>query len=278
MDWAYSGDICLQRPLVHTQIDGGASIPMEAGRSALAGEVHVDGEERLPPALDGPPLSRHGLPALSPRRVGRIDAAGVIPESGPPEDLVRVEAAALPWLVQLDDVRAVEVRAADVPAGLAAVGAVLRLHLGEVVLDAAGLQEALRERGEREVGADDAVVGGAGAVLHLLEEYEVGDAQLVDDLLDHLGEVGAVGGEVLGVVGGYGDAIAGAFTGEAGGTMFGRRVTDGSDVGERQYAVESKGIVDDASNIAIIIAHLGIIGVGSAIKRRPNDNTLGVGI
>lgn len=240
--------------------------------------MHVDGEEGLLAAVDGPPLGHNRLTARIPRRVGRVDTPGVILEQGPLENLVCVDAAALVRLVQLDDIGTVEVCAADVAAGLTAIYAILRLHLGKVILDAASLKEALGERGEGKVGADNAVVGGARAILNLLEDDEIGSAQLVDDLVNDLGEVRAIGGEVLGVVGGDGDTLAGALAGEADSVVLGGGIADGGDVGEGEDAVETKGVVDDSGDVAVIVAHLGVIRVRSAIERSADDNGLGVGI
>lgn len=167
-------------------------VAVESGRAALAAHVDVDGKENLA-ALLGPPLSGEGLAAVVVGRVGGVDAAGVELELGAVEDLVGVEAAALVGLVELDDVGAVHVGLADVATGLATVLVVDGLDLGEVVVDARGLADGIGEGGEGHVGRGNAVVGRAGVVLDLLEEDEIGQAELVDDLIDDAGQVLGVG-------------------------------------------------------------------------------------
>lgn len=181
-------------PLLHALIDGGPRVAMQAGRAALAAEVDVDGEEDLVGALDGLPHGDERLPGGLEVGVGLSDAAGVVLDGRAVDDGVFVVAASGVGLVQLDGVRAVQVRAANVAARLAAVLAVDGGHLDEVVPDARGLFDALRQGRQGEVGRGDAVVDGARVVLDLLEEDEVRGAQLGDDLGYDAGQVRRVGG------------------------------------------------------------------------------------
>lgn len=250
---------------------------MEGGRAALAAHVHIDGEEDLA-ALLGLPLGGEGLAAVIVRRVAGVDAAGVVLERRAVEDLVGVGAAALVGLVEVQDVGAVQVRLADVAAGLAAVLVVEGVDVGEVVAHARLSLQSSGQRAQREAGRGDAVVGRARVVLDLLDEDEIGEAELVHNLVDDAGQMGRVGGQVLRVVGRDSDATAVAGAVEGYGRKLGGGFGNGGDGGKRQEAVKAKGVVDDTSDVAKVVAELRVVGVLRAIQGSADDDGLGIGI
>ena len=251
---------------------------MKTGGSALAGKVHVDSEERLLSPFNSSPLSNKGLTALSPRIVGRVDTSRIILEQGSVNDLISIETTALVGLVELDNIGTVEIRASNVTAGLASVLAILGLYLDEVVFYAASLGKALGERGKGTVGADNAIVGRARTILNFLEKDEIGNEQLVDDLVNDLRQIGAVRGQVLGVIRGDGDALAGPRALKADRAMVGGGIADRSNLSKREDAVESEGVGDDAGDIAVVVAHPSVTGVLCAINGTADDNSLWIGV
>lgn len=256
---------------------------MQGGGAALAAKVNVDGEEQLAGATDGPPHSSNGLAAVAEGRIGGVNAAGVVLQHralavGTLKDRVGIESTAQVGLVELDNIGTVQVGDTDVTAGGTTVLVVDADNLGKIVHNAGKLLNDCSKGGQRNFSRHSAVVGLARVVLHLLEEDDVGSSHLGDDLLGNSGHVRGIGLEVPGVIAGHGDALAGSVAFKCNGREIGSRVSDGCNTSDRKYSVESKGVVHDTSDVAKVVAHLGIVGVSRTIEGSPDDDGLRVSI
>lgn len=273
----YSSNFVLLSALLNALVHGRTLVTVESRRTALAAHVDIDGEEDLAAALRLP-LRSEGLAAVVVGRVGRVDAARIVLELRPVEDLVGVQAAALVGLVQLDDVGAEQVGLTNVAARLAAILVVDGLNLGKVVSDSGCLLNGAREGGEGYVGRSHAVIGGPRVVLDLLDEDEIGVAELVDNLVNNARKMGRVRCQVLRIVGsdGHTSAVAGAVEGD--GRVFERSLGDRGHSSQRENAVEAKIVVNDTGNVAEIVAEFGIGWVLGTVKRSTHGDGLWVGI
>lgn len=176
--------------------------------------MHIDREEHLVRALDWLPHSNQRLPCSFEIGIVVSDSAWVILDGGTVHHGILISARARIGLVQLHYVRTIQVRAANIAAWLAAVEAIYRSDFHKAILYTGLCLDALRERGESDVGGRDAVVGRARVILDFLEEDEVWGVEFGDDLVNDAGHVCRVGGEVLGVVVCDGETFAVAGAGE----------------------------------------------------------------
>lgn len=175
--------------------------------------MHIHSEERiraLAIRADNLPLRNERLAASSPGLVSGVDAAGVELEGWARKNFVCIEGAT--WVIcglsKAEERRVVQVGSTNVTAGGAAVLVVGRRDVDEGVAGSAGRGDSCSERREGEVGGGDVVVGRAIIVLDLLEEHEVWGVEVLDDVRCDGGQVGALGPQVLDVVGTEGEAIA----------------------------------------------------------------------
>lgn len=238
----YSSNFGLLGAFLDTLVHRSAGIAMQGSRAALAAKVDVDSKERLLCALDRLPFSHKRLAAVIPGRVGRVNSSRVVLERGTIENGVDVVGATLIGLDELNSIRAVEISLANVTTGLATVLVVVRLDLGPLVNNTAGLLNAIGQSSESLVGGNDTVIGSATVVLDFLEEKQVRSSQLLNDLLDDKRQVGRSRVKVLGVVVCNCDALARSLAGEADGRVLsvGRLADLGGSQGKN--AVESKGV------------------------------------
>lgn len=197
---SYSSDVGLLGALLDGQVDRRAQVTLQRGTATLGLPVDIDGEEVVL-AVQRLPLGGEGLAARVPGKVGRVDAAGVVLQGRAGENLVGIQRATRVGLAQTQNVGPVQVSDADIATGLAAILLVEGVDGSESVVDAAYGLDGGSQGGERDVGIDDAVVGGAVVVLDLLEEQDVGGLEVVVDVAgDVLDVLGVAGGKVLNAV------------------------------------------------------------------------------
>lgn len=170
-------------------------------------------------------------------------------------------------LDELNSIRTVEIGLANVTTGLTAILVVVRLDLGPLVNNTAGLLDAIGQSSESLVGGNNTIIGSATVVLNFLEEKQVRCSQLLNDLLDDERQVSRCRVEVLGVIVCNCDALARSLAGEADGRMFsvGRLADLGGSQGKN--AIEAKGVGDHASDVTNIVAEFSVTRVLGAIER-----------
>lgn len=274
----YSSDGSLLGSLFDTLVDGGTGVTVDGGGATLAGLVDVDGEEGLAGALGGLPGGSDGLAASVPGTAAGLNTTRVELERGALENLVLVVGGAQVGVPELNDIRTVDVGVADVTTGGATILVVLGNDLGVVVHNTAQRLDAASQSSEGDGANDGAIVGLARVVLDLLEEDEVRGKHLLDDLGGNALHVGGLGVEVAGVVVGNGDTTARLLGLEGDSRVVGGRVPEGRDGGQRQDTVEAESVVDETSDVAKVVAHLGVARVLATVGRGADDDGLGVGI
>lgn len=277
----YASDGCLLRPLRHAAVVRGAQVSVQGRAAALGAKVNIDSEEGLG-GIESLPGSNEGLAGGSPGCVGGIDPARVELERGAGQHLVGIGAGAnaVCRLCQGQDGGLVEVRNADVAAGLTAVLVVNGSDLDPAVVDLAvgevgdGKPEGLEGVG----GVDDSVVGGAAVVLDLLQEDEIRGLESVDQLGGDGRQVGRRRAQVLDVEDAHCHAAAASRAGERGVARVERDGSSHADGSKGQDAVEAKSIGDDARDLGHLIAELGVGRVLGPVERGANQDGLRVGI
>lgn len=240
--------------------------------------MNVDGEERLAIALDWLPSGGERLSALRPSGASWGNAARVELECRALEHLVDISSTALVGVVELDHVGAVDVGHADVTTGGTTILVVDGHNLSVIIDNAAERLNPGSERVKGHVSCHGAVVGSTRVVLDLLQEDEVRGLHLLDNLGSDAFHVDGAGVEIASVVVGDADATAVARRFERDGWVVGSSILLGRDSRKGQNTVETKGVVNQASNVAEEVTHLGVIRVSGPIGRGSNDDGLGVGI
>lgn len=240
--------------------------------------MHVDGEEGLLGSLDRLPHGNKGLAAVVPSSVCGIDASRVVLEGRAVEHLVGGIRSSSVGLDELDNVRSVQECCANVATRLATVLVVHGIDLSPGVLNTAGCLNTIGKGRQCLVGSNNAIVGGARVVLNLLQEDQVGNAQLADDLLNNKRQVSRLGVKILSVVIRHRDALARAFAGKANSRVLGVGALLRLGGGQRKNTIEAKGIGDNTSDFSHVVAELGVVGILGTIQGRANGDGLGVGI
>lgn len=221
--------------------------------------------------VDGVECGNQRLAGVAPGVVERIDAAGVEFEFGAGEDLVLVSCGAGVRVAKGEEGRLVEVGDADVAVGLTAVLVVDGRDLGEGIGDARELLNGVGKSLQRYIAGNNAAFGGTVIVLDFLEEYDVGGAEVVDDLVCDEGEMRRGRGEVLDVVGAKGEALTGTVGFQGCGWRKQRQgIRSDRERGEREDAIEPESVGHDAGNIAEGVSELGG-GIGRLVERLTDD-------